>query len=77
MYQLLSEYFDSFDTDGDGILSYKEIHTMLRQMESKINKKRRNKIEFSCNQIQLFFAKIDVSGDLKISKEEFYSFYKS
>ena len=32
MYQLLSEYFDLFDTDGDGILSYQEIQIMMKRM---------------------------------------------
>lgn len=77
MYRLLSEYFDLFDTDGDGILSYKEIQKMLKRMERNTNKRRTNKIEISDYEIKTFFTKIDVTGDMKISKEEFYRFYKS
>lgn len=77
MHQLLSEYFDLFDTDGDGILSFNEIQKMLKQMQRNINKKRHTKIEISDYEIRTFFTRIDVSGDLKVSKEEFYRFYKS
>ena len=77
MYQLISEYFDSFDTDGDGILSLHEIRTMLKRMEKNTNKRRKVKIEISEYEVMSFFTKIDVTGDHKINKEEFYRLYKS
>jgi Ca2+-binding EF-hand superfamily protein len=69
VYQLLSEYFDTFDTDRDGVLAYNEILQMLRQIETNVNKKRKHKIEFDLSEAKAFFAKIDKNGDNYINKE--------
>lgn len=50
LYQLVCEYFDSFDVDHDDSLSFEEVLKMLKQMETNFNKHRKYKIEIDMNE---------------------------
>ena len=78
MYQLLSEYFDTFDINKNNSLSFDEISKMLKQIQTNVNQRRKKgKIEIDMSEARTFFGRMDTNGDKVISKEEFYRFYKN
>ena len=69
--------FDKFDLDQDGYLDMKEIINFVKHSYNRKGKdSMRISEEFFNDRAEKLIEKVDCNGDRKISREDFYYFYK-
>ena len=69
--------FDKFDLDQDGYLNMGEILNFVKHSYNKKGKdSMRLSDEFITDRAEKLIEKVDCNGDRKISREDFYYFYK-
>lgn len=67
----IHDYFNKYDSNGDGYLSVDEVEQFLKEASSKRGKDLQDFRE----EAKHFMARIDKNTDMQVSKEEFYQFY--
>lgn len=69
----LDEIFDRYDCDKNGRLNVPELRNLLNSLEKRKTGKDNR---YSLAEIQQFMYLVDKSGEMSLTKEAFYNFYK-